>query len=102
YEAGIVPVKYRRVFCNKRGEIKFQIKGNPSVNYVLVYNMGGVCDIQGVKVKGSNGSGWIDMSRSWGANWDTPTPLVGQVLSFQVTTSDGKTVESDNLVPASW
>ncbi|KAL2906775.1 Expansin-A2 [Bienertia sinuspersici] len=102
YEAGIVPVKYRRVFCNKNGGIKFQIKGNPSFTYVLVYNVGGVGDIQGVKVKGSNGSGWIDMSRSWGENWDTPTPLVGQGLSFQVTTSDGKMVESENVVPASW
>lgn len=101
YKAGIVPVAYRRVFCNKKGGLKFEIKGNPYWILVLVYNVGGAGDVDMVKVKGSN-TGWSQMYRSWGQNWATNVNLIGQSLSFQVTTSDGKMVQSDNVIPADW
>ncbi|KAJ4974170.1 hypothetical protein NE237_007344 [Protea cynaroides] len=102
YKAGIVPVFYKRVPCTKTGGIKFEIKGNPYWILVLVYNVGGVGDVSNVKIKGSNSADWIQMSRNWGQNWQTDVNLVGQSLSFQVTTSDGKMVQSDNVAPASW
>lgn len=108
YKAGIVPVAYRRIECQKKGGIKFEVKGNPNWILVLVYNVGGVGEVVGVNIKGSkkNGSGgeigWIGMSRNWGQNWQVKDDLRGRSLSFQVKTSDGKMVQSDNVAPANW
>ncbi|KAJ0980186.1 hypothetical protein J5N97_008441 [Dioscorea zingiberensis] len=101
-KVGIVPVRYRRVQCVKKGGIRFEIKGNPNWNMVLVYNVGGAGDVKGVEVKGEKSTGWIGMSRNWGQNWQTGVQLIGQSLSFRVTVSDGRTVEAGGVVPANW
>ncbi|GMH03927.1 hypothetical protein Nepgr_005766 [Nepenthes gracilis] len=102
YKAGIVPVKFRRVACIKKGGVKFQLKGNPS-NWllVLVFNVGGAGNVVNMKVKGQNNN-WVQMTRNWGMNWQAGGSWQGQGMSFQVTTSDGKTIEADNVVPSSW
>ncbi|KAJ7571285.1 hypothetical protein O6H91_01G157700 [Diphasiastrum complanatum] len=99
WRAGIVPVLYRRVPCYKQGGINFTI--NPWFNLVLVSNVGGVGDISAVSVEGY-GTGWISMKRNWGQNWECDTVLVGQSLSFQVTTGDGKQVTSHDVAPSDW
>ncbi|KAJ4828512.1 Expansin-A23 [Turnera subulata] len=101
YKAGIIPVQYRRVPCAKQGGIKFEIKGNPYWTLVLVYNVGGAGDVTDVKIRGSR-RGWIQMTRNWGQNWQTGNNLVGQSLSFQVTTSDGKTMRFYNVAGPNW
>ncbi|MQL88488.1 hypothetical protein Taro_021048 [Colocasia esculenta] len=103
FKAGIVPVLYRRVPCVKSGGIKFEIKGNKYWFAVLVYNVAGAGDVRAVAVKGQR-TGWIAMRRNWGAEWlvQGQTALVGQALSFLVTASDGRTVRSDGVAPASW
>ncbi|XP_047318755.1 expansin-A25-like [Impatiens glandulifera] len=102
YEAGIVPVYFRRVSCRGRiGGMKFKMNGNPYWILVLVFNVGGSGEVVGVKVKG-NQTGWIEMVKNWGQNWLTLERLLGQSLSFQVTTSDGKITLSNNVVPFNW
>ncbi|KAK3199318.1 hypothetical protein Dsin_022733 [Dipteronia sinensis] len=101
YEAGIIPVRYRRVLCSKQGGVKFEVNGNPYWILVLLYNVGGAGDVSGVKIKGSK-TDWLPMTQSWGQNWGRGTTFVGQTLSFQVTASDGKMLQFDNVIPANW
>ncbi|KAM1175406.1 hypothetical protein ACFX2I_027816 [Malus domestica] len=100
-KAGIIPIKYRRVPCSKQGGVKFEFHGNPYWLAVLVFNVGGAGDVTSVRIRGSN-TDWLQMSRNWGQMWQTGSKMVGQSLSFQVTTSDGKTLEFDNVAPENW
>ena len=68
---------------------------------MLLYNIGGVGDATNVRIKGSN-TGWQQMSRNWGQNWQTEMRLVAQSLLFQVTTSDDKMLKFDNVAPGNW
>ncbi|KAL5072606.1 hypothetical protein RYX36_011590 [Vicia faba] len=101
YEAGIVPVQYRRVPCVKNGGVRFELRGNPYFLMVLVHNVGNAGDVVRVAIKGSN-SDWVQMTHNWGQVWHTGLNLVGQDLTFWVTTSDKKALQFVSLVPSNW
>ncbi|XP_042499964.1 expansin-A9-like [Macadamia integrifolia] len=102
YKAGIIPVQYRRVSCQKHGGIRFTIGGSPYFTLVLVWNVGGAGDIKSVKVKGDKNVPWTEMSRNWGMNWQTGTVLVGESLTFRVVASDGRTSTAWHVAPRNW
>ncbi|CAL9065930.1 expansin-A11-like [Musa acuminata AAA Group] len=101
YRGGIVPVMFQRVPCKKHGGVRFTINGLDYFELVLVSNVAGPGSVQSMSVKGSK-TGWLPMSRNWGANWQSNAYLNGQPLSFRVTTTDGQTLVFSDIVPSNW
>ncbi|RWW72258.1 hypothetical protein BHE74_00019979 [Ensete ventricosum] len=101
YRGGIVPVLFQRVPCKKHGGVRFTINGLDYFELVLVSNVAGAGSVQSMSVKGSK-TGWLPMSRNWGANWQSNVHLNGQPLSFRVTSTDGQTLVFSDIVPSTW
>ncbi|KAM0832360.1 hypothetical protein ACQ4PT_015366 [Festuca glaucescens] len=101
YRAGIVPVIYKRVSCQKREGVKFAINGHNYFELVNVFNVGGSGVVTQMWIKGSN-TDWLVMSRNWGANWQSNAYLNGQGLSFRVQLDDGRQVTATNVAPSNW
>ncbi|TVU33289.1 hypothetical protein EJB05_25082, partial [Eragrostis curvula] len=98
---GIIPVVYQRVKCSRSGGVRFVITGSSSLTLVNIQNLAGSGSVAIALIKGTN-TGWISMSRNWGANWQTNRLLVGQALSFAITSTGGQFILFLDLVPASW
>ncbi|KAL6511886.1 Expansin-A11 [Orobanche gracilis] len=101
YSGGIVPVFYQRVPCRKHHGVRFAINGRDYFELVTISNVGNAGSIRSVQIKGSR-TGWMSMSRNWGANWQSNFYLNGQSLSFMITTTDGITKTFFNAVPSDW
>ncbi|KAJ4777599.1 Expansin [Rhynchospora pubera] len=100
--AGIVPVWYQRVSCNKRGNIRFTLNGFAYFNNFLVWNVGGPGSISYMMVKGDN-TNWMAMSRNWGAIWMlNSVDICGQALSFNVWSSDWQYLSFPQVVYNNW
>jgi len=101
YKAGIIPVLYQQVRCWRQGGIRFTIAGFNNFELVLISNVGGPGSIRSVSVKGDK-TDWIQLNRNWGANWQCNAALVGQPLSFAVTSTNGQKLYINDLVPYWW
>uniref|UniRef100_A0ACD5TKX5 Uncharacterized protein n=1 Tax=Avena sativa TaxID=4498 RepID=A0ACD5TKX5_AVESA len=101
YRAGIIPILYQKVKCWRTGGMRFSITGFKYFQLVLITNVAGSGSIQSMSVKGTN-TGWITLTRNWGANWQCNSVLIGQALSFKVTSTGGQTVYLNQVVPAWW
>nr|AUE24167.1 expansin 52 [Saccharum hybrid cultivar] len=66
-----------------------------------IQNLGGSGSVAAASVKGTN-TGWIQMSRNWGANWQALSGLTGQALSFAVTSTGGQYIQFLNVAPTWW
>ncbi|KAG2548849.1 expansin-A28-like [Panicum virgatum] len=101
YRAGIIPVLYQRVPCTRQGGVRFTITGFNYFQLVLITNVAGSGSIRSMSVKGAS-TGWIAMTRNWGALWQCSSALVGEPLSFMVTSTGGQTLYMYNIAPAWW
>lgn len=90
-----------RVPCKKHGGVRFTVNGRDYFELVMVHNVGNAGSIQAMWIKGSK-TGWLAMSRNWGANWQSNAYLNGQSLSFKITATDGKTLVFTDVVPSNW
>lgn len=68
YQAGIIPVRIRRVPCQRTGNVKFSLYGNPWFVTVLVWNVAGSGDLRAIYAR-VNGGPWQALFRNWGASW---------------------------------
>ncbi|CAL4916853.1 unnamed protein product [Urochloa decumbens] len=102
-QAGVIPVQYQRVQCKRSGGVRFSISGFNYFVIVNIQNLGGSGSVGAASVKGDK-TGWIEMSRNWGANWQpiTGVGLVGQALSFAVRSTGGQYIQFLNAAPAWW
>ncbi|CAM0145761.1 unnamed protein product [Urochloa decumbens] len=100
-QAGIIPVQYQRVQCKRSGGVRFGLAGSNYFLLVNIQNLGGSGSVGAAWVKGDK-TGWIQMSRNWGANWQALAGLVGQGLSFAVTSTGGQYIQFLNVVPGWW
>ena len=129
YRAGIIPVLYQRyvyiythaividerrrrrsspssgvmcrVPCTRQGGVRLTISGFNYFQLVLITNVAGSGSIRSMSVKGAS-TGWIAMTRNWGALWQCSSALVGEPLSFAVTSTGGQTLYMYNIAPAWW
>ncbi|XP_071696740.1 expansin-A11-like [Rutidosis leptorrhynchoides] len=101
YQAGIVPVIFKRVPCKRHGGVRFTVNGRDYFELVSITNVANAGSIRSVRVKGSR-TGWTSMSNNWGANWQSNSYLNGQSISFMITTRDGVTRYFPNIVPSNW
>lgn len=87
--------------CIRQGGIRFKFQGNPYWLLVYVINVGGSGDVSEMWVKGSS-TGWLSMSRNWGASYQVFSKLGGQSLSFKIKNGVGHTIVAYNVADSYW
>ncbi|KAF0911695.1 hypothetical protein E2562_011695 [Oryza meyeriana var. granulata] len=104
--AGIVPVQYRRVPCQRTGGVRFCLQGNRYWLLIYVMNVGGAGDVSSVSVKRSGGSNpWIQAAHNWGITYqlfaevDNSVPLDVKLTTYS---SPQQTIIVDDAISSWW
>ncbi|XBJ03843.1 hypothetical protein VPH35_022896 [Triticum aestivum] len=110
--AGVLNIEFERVPCKYHGKkisFKMDSGANPFYLAMLVEYEAGDGDLNSVEVMEAGGkkgyAKWEKMRQSWGALWcmdsKTGKPLEAP-FSFRLTSSSGKVLVANNVVPAGW
>lgn len=101
--AGIVPVQFRRVPCQRRGGVQFCLMGNPYWLLLHVNNVGGGGDVAEMAVREKGGQ-WVQMTQNWGITYQAFAALDKSVgLEVRITGgTDRKTIIVGDAIPAWW
>ncbi|CAM0912463.1 unnamed protein product [Alopecurus aequalis] len=103
--AGVVPIQFRRVPCQRTGGVRFYITGNNYWYLLHIMNIGGAGDIGAVSVKSAGSSNWIEATQNWGIAYQVCSELdktVGLIVKITTGTSPQKTIVCDDAIPAYW
>ncbi|XP_047309544.1 expansin-B15-like [Impatiens glandulifera] len=85
--AGKIQINYQRVLCQYGQKIKFVVDKGSNPNYIAV----------NIEEEGGDG----DLSKIFGATWGINS-LVPGPLSIRLTTSSGRSVIANNVIPVGW
>ncbi|XP_011621171.2 putative expansin-B2 [Amborella trichopoda] len=110
-DAGQLQISYTRVPCEYPGKtIAFHVDSGSNSNYfaVVVEFEDGDGDLNAVALAESStstysSSSWLDLTQSWGADWKIdPGRKLEAPFSIRLTSSTGKTIVANNVIPAGW
>ena len=105
--AGIVPVQFRRVPCQRSGGVRFYVQGNYYWLLLYVMNVGGSGDVGDLAVKraGEPDCNYVPASRNWGITYQVFAALgnaKGLVVRMTCYSSPRKTIVVDDAITAWW
>jgi hypothetical protein len=102
--AGIIPVQFRRVPCQRSGGVRFCVKGNNNWLLLHVMNVAGGGDISEMAVKMAGGD-WVQMSQNWGITYQAYAAMdKSKALTVRIIggSSPQQTIIVADAIPASW
>eukprot|EP00475_Leptophrys_vorax_P035451 TRINITY_DN5845_c0_g1_i1.p1 TRINITY_DN5845_c0_g1~~TRINITY_DN5845_c0_g1_i1.p1 ORF type:complete len:251 (-),score=-15.20 TRINITY_DN5845_c0_g1_i1:2-754(-) len=102
-EIGVVPVQVKRVLCQRRRGVVFNVTGNPYYIEAMIKNIAGSGDLRRVDISVGGGP-WQMMTRNYGAVWAFSGQLLTQKsLSFRLfSRNDNASLAIWNALPPNW
>ncbi|KAJ1257560.1 hypothetical protein BS78_10G005500 [Paspalum vaginatum] len=105
--AGIVPVQFRRVPCQRSGGVRLCLQGNYYWLLVYVMNVAGAGDVSDVAVRRAGDPDWnyIPATHNWGITYQVFAALgnaQGLVVRMTTYSSPRKTIVVGDAIPAGW
>ncbi|AQL02616.1 Expansin-A17 [Zea mays] len=105
--AGIVPVQFRRVPCQRSGGVRFYVQGNYYWLLLYVMNVAGSGDVSDLAVKraGEPDCSYVPASHNWGITHQVFAALgnaQGLVVRMTSYSAPQKTIVVGDAIPAWW
>ncbi|KAK3131404.1 hypothetical protein QOZ80_6AG0505940 [Eleusine coracana subsp. coracana] len=105
--AGIIPVQFRRVPCQRSGGVRFCVQGNSYWLLVYVMNVAGSGDVSDLAVKryGESEDSYVPASHNWGITYRVFAALgnaKGLVVKMSSYSDPQQTIVVEDAIPAYW